>query len=964
VPLAPSGLDAPQLVGRRHELATLGAVLDGAFTSRGPTAVELVGEPGIGKTTLLARLAQTAGARGALVLEARCSEFERDVPFGLFVAALDPYLERTGDVSSLDAEHRAWLATILPSVERHAVAVAAGPERHRLHRAFGALLEHIAARRGLVLAFDDVHWADPASAALLASLVRRRPAARMLLAVAYRPHQVGSALGPPFLEAAGEGLTKRIALAPLADGEAEQLVPPTLPEATRRWIRTESGGNPFHLRELTRAAVPGAAVSSAHAEAPRGDVPLAVREALVGETRPLTATSRRLLEAAAVAGDPFDVGFAGELAELPAPAAHAALDELLSADLVRRTEAPQAFRFRHPLVRRTVYETTSAGRQLSAHARAAALLTAGGAVPAALAHHVEQSARPGDGAAVDLLVRAGAEVLGSAPQTAARWLTAARRLLGQSADPEGRRPAVLSALAGALAAAGRFADSRAVLLEVQASLPASEAAARLAITVQCAALDRILGDHDGARARLVIALDDPAARDGVMLRLELTAHASLRSDFPAMRLHAVEALEDATALGDTVLCAAATAALAMADYSVGAFAAAGDSCGRAAELVARVDDAALRGRLEMLLYLGWAEYFLGSCDAALEHFTRGTEVARAAGSAILLIELMVGEALALGARGRLAEALDVADGAVEDARLLGSPQTLVWALFAQTTVLEAAGDPAAAVRAGDEAAAAAAALEPSSIVAGVGSALASALVATGEGTRAVAVLLELQGGPELPRFFPGQRAACYELLTRAELLRGRQDAAAAWAGRARAAAGDLPLAHAMADRAEAEVLHASGEPARAAVLALAAADATETLGLPVETARSRILAGRALAAAGDRDGGATQLREAEALLQACGSEHLRGEAVRELRRIGRRVNRAGRRGRPDARGAAALTGRELEVARLVAAGRTNRAVAAALFLSEKTVESHLANAFVKLGVRSRRAVAAALGDAR
>ena len=72
--------------------------------------------------------------------------------------------------------------------------------------------------------------------------------------------------------------------------------------------------------------------------------------------------------------------------------------------------------------------------------------------------------------------------------------------------------------------------------------------------------------------------------------------------------------------------------------------------------------------------------------------------------------------------------------------------------------------------------------------------------------------------------------------------------------------------------------------------------------------------------------------------------------MRELRRIGRRVNRAGRAGRADAAGLAALTARELEIARLVAGGLTNRAVAETLFLSEKTIETHLAGAFVKLGV--------------
>ncbi|MCZ4494492.1 MAG: hypothetical protein JWP53_3423, partial [Conexibacter sp.] len=108
------------LVGRRHELTVLDAALDAAFSGRGATVVELVGEPGIGKTTLLGHAVATARRRGALVLEARCSEFERDVPFGLFAEALDPYLDGDGaaDLTALDAEHRRHLATILPAAAR------------------------------------------------------------------------------------------------------------------------------------------------------------------------------------------------------------------------------------------------------------------------------------------------------------------------------------------------------------------------------------------------------------------------------------------------------------------------------------------------------------------------------------------------------------------------------------------------------------------------------------------------------------------------------------------------------------------------------------------------------------------------------------------------------------------------------------------------------------------------------
>ena len=266
------------------------------------------------------------------------------------------------------------------------------------------------------------------------------------------------------------------------------------------------------------------------------------------------------------------------------------------------------------------------------------------------------------------------------------------------------------------------------------------------------------------------------------LGLELAAHASLRGDPLEMRECAAEALAGAIALADLRSTAAATAALAMAAYTLGDVDEGREHGRSAAALVAALDDEQLGARLEMLLFLGWAQYFRGEFALALEHFARGTAIARRAGSAVLALELMVGEALSLLARGRIAEALDVADGAVEDARPLGSAQSLVWALYAQATVLEAGGDPAAAVRAGEEAVALTAGLEPSSIVAGCGSALAAALVATGEGRRAASVLLELQGGPDLPRFFAGQRAGCYELLVRAALLDG-DDGAAAAAGR-------------------------------------------------------------------------------------------------------------------------------------------------------------------------------------
>lgn len=910
-------------------------MLDEAARTNGLSVVEIVGEAGIGKTTLLDHLGASANRAGALVLSGRCSEYERDVPYALMIEALDTHLATHGPPPGLAPFQLAALGGTFPALGAHAGALA---ERHELHRAVRALLERLAAPRGLALVLDDLHWADPASIALVASIVRRPPA-RLLLAVAHRHRQADSALDPELHRAADAGRARRLTLGPLTPDEASRLLARPADDRELRRLYEESGGNPFHLMQLARTEQPAMARAS---DPGYGGVPEGVREAVLSETTPLGSDARALLDGAAIVGDPFEIDFAAEVAGLSRAASLEALDVLVAADLVRVTDDVRRFRFRHPIVRRTVYETVGPGRRLAGHARAAAGLGRDGAGPAALAHHVEQSAAPGDGAAIALLAEAAAQVGGRAPQTAVHWLTVARTLARGEQEA-----ALLGPLAGALAGAGRFADARRVLLELPASTE---------LTVACAMMDRLLGDHDGARQRLRAALAEADGREAVALNLELAAHASLRGDPVEMRACAREALASAV---DPVPTAAATAALAMAAYTLEEYEEARARGREATALIAALDDEQLGTRLEMLLFLGWAQYFGGEFTVALEHFTRGTAIARRAGSAVLALELAVGEALGLLARGRIAEALDVADGAVEDARPLGSPQSLVWALYAKATVLEAAGDIAAAVRAGEEAVALTAGLEPSSIIAACGSALAAALVATGEGPRAIAVLLELQGGPDLPRFFAGQRSGCYEVLVRAALLAGDADGAAVWAARAEAAA-ELPLAGALAQRARALVALRAGDATQAAALALESVATTDVLELAIESARGRILAGRALAATGDRDAAAEQLRAAEGLLVDAPLGHLRAEAVRELRRIGRRVNRAGRAGRSSAVGLAALTARELEIARLVAGGLTNRAVAEALFLSEKTVETHLAGAFVKLGVRTRGALAVAL----
>jgi DNA-binding NarL/FixJ family response regulator len=198
-------------------------------------------------------------------------------------------------------------------------------------------------------------------------------------------------------------------------------------------------------------------------------------------------------------------------------------------------------------------------------------------------------------------------------------------------------------------------------------------------------------------------------------------------------------------------------------------------------------------------------------------------------------------------------------------------------------------------------------------------------------------------------------------VTRADLAGGRTADAEAAAAMAREAAASfpLPLAGALADRARARLHAAAGEHLEASTLAQVSAEAARRVGAPVEAARGLAVAGVAAAAAGDRPTAVRLLRDAEATFDDCGADRDRAEARRELRRLGARSEPRGPSGSFGG-GLDALSRREREVAKLVTARKTNREIAADLFLSEKTVESHLRNIFVKLSASSRVDVARAV----
>jgi ATP/maltotriose-dependent transcriptional regulator MalT len=949
---------AEQLIGRTAEIGLFEHALDALSEGR-PGAVQVVGEPGMGKTRMLAELAERADARGNLVLAGSGSELERGLPFRVFLDGLDDYVRglEPRRVAALEEETRAQLGELFPSLRQGRTPRNAGDgdERFHTHRAIGRLLEVLARPKGLVLLLDDLHWADSGSVELLGSLLRRPPGG-VLLALALRPRPQSELLQGALERAERDGLLTRIELQGLGLDEARELLGTSVSAAAAAELHAEAGGNPFYLEQLARS--PRRPREAAGDLSLTMEVPAAVAASLAEELALLPQEVRRVLEGAAVAGDPFEPELAAAAGALPEETAMDALDELLRRDLVRPTELPRRFRFRHPLVRRAVYEAAPGGWRLTAHERAAEALAARGASPAERAHHVEASARRGDMAAVALLTQAGEATAPRAPAGAARFYAAALRLLPETASAE-ERLEVLSALAQAHDAAGQVPDAYRGWLACLELVPEEAVALRVRVTAACAGAENLLSLHDQAHARLVDAVEElsgAGAPERWALMVQLSVDGLFRMEYESMRAWAERALEAAE---DKPAMAAATGLVAMGAASSGAVEDAARMTPEAAALLGAMSDDELARCLTMAAQstIGSLAY-LDRYRAAEELAERSLTVARATGQG-QLVPLLFWVGLVRRMRGRLDDAVEVIDTAVEIARLSAHAQAIAWNLFSRSLTATAAGEVEVALAAAEESLETVPHSEASLPAMWAGFALAAARCEAGGAAGAEEVLVTSAGGEELPLVPAAWRTTGLELLTRCRLARGDRagaELAAARTGELAAAQG-LPMAAAFADRAAAAVALDGGGAEAAAARARASAERAEEIGAPVEAALSRMLAGRALAASGDKAAAAAELERAAAGFAACGAVARRDQAERELGKLGRRPHRRTRPGKRDGTGIESLSERELEVARLVVDRKTNAQIASELFLSPKTVETHIRHLFEKLGVSSRVEVA-------
>jgi DNA-binding CsgD family transcriptional regulator len=937
------------LIGRGAALRSFAQVVE-ATCAGDFQFLAVVGEPGVGKTRLLGELAALTGDRGLTTLCGRAAEFEQIMPFSALVDALDDHLESRADIAErFGPVQRGLLATVFPAlaaagaedVELDERADQSGIVRLRLYRALRQLVDELAGPTGLALVLDDVHWADPGCAEFLDHLVRHPPRGKVLVAVAYRPTQAPPRVAALVSAARGH----QVSVAPLSQAEVAELLGPGVNRARGRTLYEASGGNPFYLEALARMhRLEGA------------ELPESVRAVLQVELGDLPPVSLKLAHAAAVAGDEFEPAMMAVAAELGEAASLVALDDLVARDILRPATAGR-FRFRHPLVRQAAYEYAEAGWRLGAHARLAAHLADAGAPATVQAHHVERSSSFGDQRAIATLVAAARAVAAHAPETCAHWLRKALELMPVEPGMVEERLELLMELSRAQGVSGRLAESRDTARELLALLPADQHERRARAARICALMERQLDRPHEARALLLDELSrmpNPRADAAIPLRMRLVVESLMRVDFRAAQA-VLDLMPDSAEGWEPGLAVAVAALRPMSAYAAGRMTDALRTADTAERLIGAAPDGHLAEWLDTMAWLCWADTCLGRYPVALRHFERSAGLARSTGQAYVLTNLLAGKARTLIALGRLPEALETVEESIDGARLIGSGQQLVFALTQRCLALAWSGDHEAALRVGEEAV---------TTVAGsrevwdymAQNARGVAMITAGRLDEGVDALVASCADFKDPKLDRATVLATCELLAQVEAVRGGDGSR--WIALAAGLddpelpvfAGLVALARAHGARAE--------DPAAAAALAEQAADRLAAGGRRLDAGRALLTAGLAHDAAGRADLARERLREATEAFHACAAAALEGQAVQGLRRLGVRVPGLAPAGRQA--GAYGLSPRELEVATLVTRGLTNQKIAGELFLSVRTVETHLSRVFAKLGVTSRTGVATKL----
>jgi DNA-binding CsgD family transcriptional regulator len=939
---------ALQMLERERELTVLAGVVRRA--SEGEAGLVLIeGEAGIGKSSLLARAAELAGAAELTVLRARAGVLERTFGWGVARQLFEPLLVRASEVERAALlRGSAALAGPALGVATPAPVVPAVADFHFDHGLYW-LVGNLSERGPLALLIDDAQWCDEPTLGWLAYLARRLDGLPVAIVITVRSGEPGS---PRALldELASQPLSVVLAPPPLSLSATETLLADAYgaqvaPEFSSA-CHERTGGNPLFAAELAaELASEGIAPVDASVARVRRLTPEGTARVTLVRLSRLSGHAIELARAVAVL-ESAELEHAAALAGLELDAAVAALDELSHAGLL---SAEHSIRFAHPVLRSVVYQDLTANRRARAHGRAARLLIAAGAGLDAICAQLLRSEATGDQSKVELLLKAAEiELERGSPSTAVPLLRRAR-----AEPPAGElMPTVLLALGRAESLAGDppAAETLRAALRVADDPPQR---ARIALP-----LARLLLRSGEARAaaEVLLAESERFGWQDVELRLQLEALLvnAARSDLALIalipeRLGAVrEHAGDGTYAGRLIA--------AQLSWGLTAIAAPAE---RAVAMARRaLADGLLiaEAPTQPEAYLG-AIHMLTLCDElelADQLFERALALARRGGSAPAYAGVSCFRANAAHLRGRLDEAELLARDALRTAA--DSPGLVLVRGLATAYLAGALVDRGAVAEALDLLPPDLAPLEDSPLTWATETLFAGAVARLAEGhfEEGAELLLAcgrraLRWGVVNPAWLPwrsqaalalwraGSRPAEAVRLADEELDLGRRVGAARPLGIALRVKGLIEGGEqGLSLLRESEALLA-GSPAR------------------LEHARTLVALGSALLVS-DGAQALEPLTEGFRLAERCGAVPLADQARASLEAAGTRP-RALTPG-----GIEALTPSERRVARLAGDGLANPEIAQALFVTRATVESHLHSVYRKLGIKSRRELAAMLRE--
>jgi DNA-binding CsgD family transcriptional regulator len=932
------------LLERERELERVRATL-GAVGRRNGGTLMVEGAAGIGKSRLLGEACALASDLGLRVLAARATELEQGFPFGVVRQLFERRLLEAdgGERDRWLAGAAALAADVLSGAPTALVAPrpgpAAGDPGYAWQHGLYWLASNLAADSPVALVIDDLQWCDAPSARALAFIARRLEGEPLALILATRP--LDPALTPEAAALVADPGIELLRPSPLTEAAVGSMVAARVsstPDA--RFVRAcfeVTGGNPFLLGELLdEAAARGIEPNRAAADDVGAMVPRGVANAVLLRLARLAPAAVALARALSALGDGAQVGDAARLAGLGGAALETAMGALVSAGVV---EPGGTVRFTHPILRAAIHGDLSPAEHERLHCAASKILEERGAPSGQIAAQVMHTEPAADPRAVALLRDAARDALALGDAAGAAGLLS-RALDEPPAD--GERGAVVLELGQALARAGA-PEAIAPLSDIIERSEDAAAIAAAAIELsgmlffagrgaEGAAILRRAGERlpisDPAREQLDVALLGASYISASARREADSTIAALRDPGGPAR-NVLEATTLATlALDEVMYLRSASTAIDLAERAIAAGLPLEPHRGENWAILAIVALAGADG-----------------LDTALRCADEMLVRARTRGSAVTVVAM-----LSLRARGHLrfgdlAAAEADAQAAIELAHdLLGAEYLVMAVSSAVLAGLERDKTPdslrrlvhRAGVRLDDE-------FVPSYLLRH-----ASGVLHAAAGNHEAAIE-ELKGcarshpvfGGENPAMLPWRSAAALSL---ADL--GRHDEARSLAADevSRARSFGAAPAIGIALRAQALVGPRTERPKRLAE-ALAVLEPSHAR---LEHARVLVDLGATFRAAGQRTAARDPLLEGLALAARCGARTLEHRARAELAAVGVRPRTA------EHAGADSLTPSERRVVELAAAGGTNREIAQGLFVTEKTVETHLGRAFRKLDISSRR----------